>query len=246
MDDEKSIDRVLQGCYGAFLVTDFTAHFVKDREVNQGVSFIKMAVKNNLKHVVFSGLENVEKILKKPCLHFDYKAAVEDYGLKQADNLNFTSVRMPAFYQEIAGSLLYKASESEFYSTIPMDLDKKLYGMNVKDIGGVVASVLANPDKHKSQIIGLAGDCLKVGEFVEILNRNLAPITVRHPGGDKAREQFKTFKFPGVQDIINMFDYFNLEAMERDLALTKKLNPNVASFSDWVKKNRTSIREIKQ
>jgi uncharacterized protein YbjT (DUF2867 family) len=114
LDNKESVDHVLKGCYGAFLVTDFTAHFVKNREIDQGVNLIDKAIKNNLKHVVFSSLENVESQVGKPCLHMDYKAAIDDYGLKHADKLNYTAIRMPMFYQEIVGTVLNKAFGNRF------------------------------------------------------------------------------------------------------------------------------------
>jgi len=109
LDNKDSVDHVLKDCYGAFLVTDFTAHFVKNREIDQGVNLIDKAIKNNVKHVVFSSLENVESQLGKPCLHMDYKAAIDEYALKQAAKINYTAILMPMFYQEIVGTVLNKA-----------------------------------------------------------------------------------------------------------------------------------------
>jgi uncharacterized protein YbjT (DUF2867 family) len=95
LDDHESVDRVLKDCYGAFLVTDFTAHFVRGRETKQGVNLIDKAINNKLSHVVFSGLENAKSVINKPVYHFDEKAAVDEYGLKQSDKIKYSSIHLP-------------------------------------------------------------------------------------------------------------------------------------------------------
>ncbi|XP_012564773.2 nmrA-like family domain-containing protein 1 [Hydra vulgaris] len=242
LDNKDSLDVVLKGCYGVFFVTDFTAHFVKNKEVDQGINLINKAIINNVKHIVFSGLENVESQINEPCLHFDYKAAIEDYGMKQKDKLNFTSVRMPMYYQEVVSSVLNKAFGNRFLLNIPMDSGKKLYIMNVEDIGNCVASVFSDPEQYKSQKIGLCGDFLKVSDIVLLLNQELSPLKIYFPGGWFNRVLFRNIlRFPGVKDLQIMFEYFNLQIMKRDPDLTKKLNPEVVNFATWLNKNRNEI-----
>ena len=242
LDNPESIDSVLKDCYGAFLVTDFTAHFEKNKEIDQGINFIDKAIKNNVKHVVFSGLENVESQINEPCLHFDYKAAVEDYGMKQVDKLQFTSIRMPMYYQAAVDFMLNKAFGNKFLLNIPMDADKMLYLMDVEDIGNCVASVFANPEKYKSQKLGVAGDYIKIHDLLLLLKKELLPLKVHFPGGRFNRFLFKyVLKFPGVKDISIMFDYFNSQNMKRDIELTKQLNPDLSNFASWLNQNRDKI-----
>jgi uncharacterized protein YbjT (DUF2867 family) len=95
LDNYESVGKALEGAYGAFLVTDFTAHFVTGRETAQGKNAVDKAIKNGVKHFVFSGLENCEKALGRPVYHFDEKAVVDEYGLSQTDKISYTSIRMP-------------------------------------------------------------------------------------------------------------------------------------------------------
>ncbi len=120
----ESLDKVLAGSYGAFFVTDFSSHF-DHSEVKQGTNLIDSAIRNNVKHVVFSGLENCEKIINKPVYHFDYKAEIENYALARADKLNFTSIQLSLYYQELVSSLLYKVAPQTWVCTFPM-ADKPL------------------------------------------------------------------------------------------------------------------------
>jgi len=120
-----SLDKVLAGAYGAFFVTDFSAHF-DHSEVKQGTNVIDSAIRNNVKHVVFSGLENCEKHIHKPVYHFDYKEEIENYALARADKIDFTSIQLSAFYQELVSSLLYKIGPETWASTFSMGNDKPM------------------------------------------------------------------------------------------------------------------------
>jgi len=239
LDDSASLDKVLEGVHGSFVVTDFTGH-AESKETKQGVALIDSAIKNKVSHVVFSGLENVASVINKPCLHFDNKAAVEDYGLTKKDQINFTSIRLPAYYQVLVNSLLFKAQPNQFILTLPMS-DKPIYCMNVHDAGDCVTSIFNNENEYKSKIVSVAGDQLKATEIASVLNKHLSPIQFMY--GNFTLEKFLSFGFPGVEDITNMFEYYQTEKMFRDLDLTKKLNPNVLSFDQFVAQNIQQINE---
>ncbi len=132
LDDVPSLERALKGCYGVFLVTDFTAHF-DHKEVAQGVNLIDSAIKNGLSHIVFSGLENVASHIGKPCWHFDYKAEIENYGLSKAQQVNFTSIRMPMYFESLS-MFTNKIGDNQYAFNLPMN-DAPLFGMSVDDIG---------------------------------------------------------------------------------------------------------------
>ncbi|CAF0934266.1 unnamed protein product [Brachionus calyciflorus] len=238
LDDPSSIDRVLNGCYGAFLVTDFSAHF-EHKETKQGISFIDIAIKNKLSHIVFSGLEHVEPIINKPCLHFDYKAAIEDYGLKQSEKINFTSIRLPMYYEVMPSLSRYKSGENQFLITLPMG-DKPVYCMSVNDIGDCVKSIFDHQDEYKNKILPVAGDKLKGKEIENILNKHSEPVKFTY--ADLSLEKFRSNTFPGVEDLANMFEYYQTEKMVRDIELAKKLNKNVLSFDQWVEQNKHLFR----
>ncbi|RNA40394.1 nmrA-like family domain-containing 1 [Brachionus plicatilis] len=233
LDDPASIDKVLEGCYGSFLVTDFAAHF-DNRETKQGISFVDSAIKNKLSHIVFSGLEHVEPIINKPCLHFDYKAKIEDYGLSHKDKITFTSIRLPMYNQMIPLMFKHKLEDNQFSLTLPMG-DNEVFLMNVEDAGKCVKSIFDNPDKYGNSIIPVAGDKLKGKEIEKIINKYVAPVKFLY--ANTSLEKFRSFGFPGVEDIVNMFEYYQTGKMHRDLNLTKELYKDVESFDQWVAKN---------
>ena len=119
------MDKVLEGCYGTFLVTDTQLDHGTSKEEQQGINVIDSAIKNKVSHLVFSGLENVESVTGKNCTHFDNKEKIEQYGLKLQDKINFTSVRMSMFHQ-VTNMMLKKIQPDQYVVTIPMS-DKPVY-----------------------------------------------------------------------------------------------------------------------
>ena len=236
LDDPSTFDKCLKDCYGVFLVTDFTAHFTHV-ETKQGTTLIDAAIKNNLKHFIFSGLEDVQSQIGKPCLHFDYKAKIEEYGLKHGDKINFTSIRLPAFYQAVSD--LHKIKDNEYAVTVPMG-DKPFYMMNIEDLGDCVKTIFDSPSEFKSKIVPVAGDKLTGEQMAAVLSKHLAPVQVKY--GNVSLEKFLSFGFPGVQDLAVMFEYFQTGKMVRDIENTKKLNKNVIKYDKWVEQNKDKLR----
>jgi uncharacterized protein YbjT (DUF2867 family) len=125
LNDPKSIDKALAGCHGTFLVTDIAFDHKTSNETQQGINLIDSAVKNKVSHVVFSGLDNVSSVTGKTCTHFDNKEKIEQHGMKLSDKINFTSIRLPAYYQ-VLSHMVRKTNLNEFLITLPMS-DKPMY-----------------------------------------------------------------------------------------------------------------------
>ena len=134
--------------------------------------------------------------------------------------------------------MLKQVKQGEYMVTLPMS-DKSVYGMNVDDLGVCVRNIFDHPDEYKSKIVGVAGDYLKGTEVTNILNKQLAPNKFVY--ANLSLDAFRGFGFPGAEELGNMFEYFQLEKMPRDIKLAKKLNPATLSFSDWLNKNKQDI-----
>jgi hypothetical protein len=233
LDDASSVEKVLKDCYGGFLVTDSSRGARGDAEVQQGLTFVNAAIKNNLKHIIFSGLEAVEPVIKKICVHFDYKTKVEDYALKLKDKIIFTSVRMPCYFESI--KMFLRKNDDGYVLNLPME-NKRMFGLCIEDCGDCVTSIFQNPEKFKSKLVGLSADNLTQTEYLEIINKYLAPIKVKD--GQLTLQQYLDLnKYPGAQDHVDMFEFYQTQKMERDIELTKSLNTNLLSFDSWMKNN---------
>lgn len=76
-----------------------------------------VAKSQGLKHVVYSGLENVKRLTngKLEVLHFDGKGEVEEYFW--SIGVPMTSVRVAAYFENFLGPLKpVKASDGDYYT----------------------------------------------------------------------------------------------------------------------------------
>ncbi|HVG13957.1 MAG TPA: hypothetical protein VM935_03315, partial [Chitinophagaceae bacterium] len=86
--------------------------------------------------------------------------------------------------------------------------------------------------------IGIAGELLSgqamaggiskaIGQ--EVIYNNVSP------------ETFRSFGFPGADDLGNMFQFYrdfeDVFKSTRDVALSKQLNPELKSFDNWLSEN---------
>lgn len=85
--------------------------------VPQGKVVADVAKSQGLKHVVYSGLENVKRLTngKLEVLHFDRKGEVEEYFW--SIGVPMTSVRVAAYFENFLGPLKpVKASDGDYYT----------------------------------------------------------------------------------------------------------------------------------
>ena len=112
--------------------------------------------------------------------------------------------------------------------------------MNVKDVGQCVKSIFDYSQKYGNKVIPVAGDKLKGKEIEQIINKHMKPIKYFYT--NKSLEKFKSFNFAGIEDISNMFEFYQTEKMHRDINLTKELFNQVKSFDQWVAKNKNLFK----
>ncbi len=233
-----SLDAAFSCCHGVFAVTD-SRTTQGPKEVQQGVNAIDSAIKNGVKHVIFSGLESVEAAIGKPCIHFDYKTVVENYGLKNSDKIIFTSVRMPCYYESIVDMFTKKVKDHEYILKAPMN-NKPMFGLSaIDDTGDCVLGIFEKPEEYKSKIIGLSGDNLTLNEYAAIMTKHFKPKLFADP--KISLTQFANLS-PYTKELSIMFEFYSSGKMERDMELTKKLNKNLLNFEQWIIKHKDNIQ----
>lgn len=235
LNDPDSIDYVLKDCYGVFLVTEFKLQTV-NREKIQGINLINSAIENKLTHIVYSGMENVKKMLKKRCYLTDHKAEVENYGLKRSNEIIFTSIRLPAYYQCLLDMLIFK--DNQFIFSVPI-ADSYIYSMDVNESGKCVEYIFDNPQEFKSKIVPVAADKITPNELIEIYNEYLSPYTFIN--GNFSLENYLETGFPNVDDFAALFEFIRKGFWTRDIELTLKMNRNSLKFRDWVEQNKEEM-----
>ena len=242
LEDRPTIDAAVAGAYGVFLVTDYFTilHRVHDdkvaeaEEVAQGKAVADASVRAGVKHFVYSGLPQAKDIVHHRIPYLDGKAVVERY-LDEVGLPN-TSVRFSSYHENFTSFFKAQLQADGTYSiTLPMD--GPLHSISVEDGGPVVAAVFKNPDEFIGQKIGISGDYKTVGEYAAVISK-VTGKTIKY--NQVPVEVFATFPFPGTDEYAYLFDFFK-KAPYQDLALTKRLNPNVLSVEEWAERNKDKL-----
>ena len=254
IDDSDSIAKALKGSYGAYFVTFFWEHFSAEKEKQEVINFINEAKKANLKHVIWSTLEDTRNWIpldddRMPTLHGKYKVPHFD-GKGEADQL-FLDAGLPvtllrtSFYWD---NFIYfgmgpkKADDGNYYFAFPMD-DKKLAGIAAEDIGKCAYGVFKKGNTVIGKTIGIAGDKLSGYEMAEKFSKTLGKNVIFN---NVTPEAYRNFGFPGADDLGNMFQFkrdFNKDFnAQRDTKYSLELNPELQSFDKWLTLNKSVIQ----
>ncbi|XP_036208649.1 nmrA-like family domain-containing protein 1 [Myotis myotis] len=241
LNDKALVKVALQDAYGVFLVTNYWEHHSKEEEVYQGKLVADVTKHLGVKHVVFSGLENVKRLTggKLAVDHFDGKGEVEEYFW--SIGVPMTSIHLAAYFENFL--TLWKpkkASDGDYYTVaLPMG-DIPMDGISVADIGAVVSRIFDSPGEFLGKAMGLSAEALTVQQYADVLSKILgkdirdAKITL---------EAYEKLRIPDVEEMANMFRFYQMKPA-RDVKLTHRLNPEVKSFSQFVSENKEALMGI--
>ncbi|XP_004603319.2 nmrA-like family domain-containing protein 1 [Sorex araneus] len=241
LNDEASVEAALHGAYGAFVVTNFWDHHSKEKEVCQGKMVADAAKRLGLKHVVYSGLENVKRLSggKLEVPHFDGKGEVEEYFW--SIGVPMTSVRLSAYFENFLTMWKpMKASDGDYYTlALPMG-DTPMDGISVADVGVAVLSIFNSPEEFFGKAVGLSAEALTVQQYADLFSKSLGK-EVRD--AKISPEAYEKLGFPAAEEIANMCRFYQMRP-DRDVKLTHRLNPNVRSFSQFLAENQGTLKGI--
>ena len=101
VDDPASVNKALEGAYGAYFVTFFWAHFSAEKEIAEARMFAEAAKKAGLQHAIWSTLEDTREFVplsdnRMPTLHGKYKVPHFD-GKGESDHF-FTDAGVPTTF----------------------------------------------------------------------------------------------------------------------------------------------------
>lgn len=253
LDDYESLKKAFEGTYGVFGVTNFWEHFSPEKEMAQAASIAKAAKEANVKHVIWSSLDDTRKWIplsdnRMPTLQGKYK--VPHFDAKGESNKFFTESGVPTtilntvFYWEnfiYFGQGPKKGPDGKVTFALPM-ADSKLPSIAVEDIGKCAYAVFKNGDKYIGKTIGIAGEQLTGKQFAEAFSKAFGQEVVYNA---ISAETYRGFGFPGADDMGNMYQ-FKAEFEEdycksRSIELSKTLNPSLQNFSSWLEQNKNKI-----
>jgi uncharacterized protein YbjT (DUF2867 family) len=253
LDDADSLAKAFEGCYGAFCVTNFWEHFSPAKEQQQAANMARAARAANLQHVIWSTLEDTRKLVplsdsRMPTLQEKYK--VPHFDAKgEADQL-FANAGVPTTYLLTTfywdnfiyfGSGPKRGADGKLALTLPMG-NSRLSGIASEDIGKCAYSIFKQGSKWIGKRVGIAGEHVSGADMAAAMSKALGQ-EVTYNAVSPAT--YRSFGFPGADDLGNMFQYYAEFEKEftaaRDLGVARSLNPELLDFEAWLAKYGAKI-----
>lgn len=249
----ESLKKAFTGCYGAFCVTFFWESMNVDTEKAQARNMAEAAKACGLKHVIWSTLEDTRKLVplsdsRMPTIHGKYKVPHFD-GKGEADRY-FADLGVPttnlltSFYWDnfINFGMGPKKDQSGVASiTLPMGT-AKLPTIAAEDIGTCAYAIFKQGSTYIGKTVGIASEHLTGAQMADTFSKAMGyPVTYNAVEPDV----YRSFGFPGADDIGNMFQFnrdFEKEFCgARDTEFTRLLNPQLQTFAIWLERNKSRI-----
>ena len=253
VDDAASIQKAFTGAYGAFCVTFFWAHFSPEKELAEAKMMAEAAKAAGVKHVIWSSLDDTRKKVplsdnRMPTLkekykvpHFDAKGEADKFFLESGVP---ATILQTSFYWD---NFIYfgmgpkKGADGKFALTLPMG-DKKLPGIAAEDIGKCAYGIFKKGAAYAGKTVGIAGEHLTGKQMAEKFAAALGQPVVYNA---VTPDTYRSFGFPGADDLGNMFQYkadFNeAYCAARSLDFSKSIDPELKSFDGWLAANKKNI-----
>jgi uncharacterized protein YbjT (DUF2867 family) len=251
LDDVGSLQRAFAGAHGAFCLTNYWEHLSPDREIQQARNLAGACRASGVSHVVWSTLEDTRLRVpltdsRMPTLHGRFK--VPHFDTKGESNAFFDRARttflLTSFYWD---NLIYfgmgpKPNEAGTLDFVLPMADKKLPCIAAEDIGKCAFGVFKRGAAALGKQIGIAGEQLTGAQMAAALARALErPVAYRAV----PPSVYRSFGFPGADDLGNMFQYkadFEHEYCgARSVAESRALNPELLTFAAWLAKYKSKI-----
>lgn len=245
----ESVRKAMEGAHGAYCVTFFWAHFSPEQEAAEAKCMAEAAKAAGVNHVIWSTLEDTRKLVplsdqRMPTLmgkykvpHFDSKGESDQFFIDAGVPVTFL---LTTFYWD---NMIYfgmgpkKGADGVLAITFPMG-DAPLSGIAAEDIGKCAYGIFKKGASMIGKTIGIAGEHITCADMASELSKAIGQ-EVRY--NKVTPEMFRSFGFPGAEDLGNMFQYYQEFATEfadlRDIKMAKELNPSLQSFAMWLAEN---------
>jgi uncharacterized protein YbjT (DUF2867 family) len=253
LDDPASVERAFHGAYGAYCVTNFWEHFSPEKEKTQARAMAQAAKTAGIQHAIWSTFEDTRDYIpldddRMPTLQGHYKVA--HFDAKAEANKFFKELRVPTTFLLTSGyfeNLIFfgwgpqKAPDGSLFLVFPTD-DVKIPLIAAEDIGKCAYGLFKKGKEYIGRTIGVAGDHISGKEMAAALTEALGrPVAFNAVAADV----YRGFGFPGAEDVGNMFqfkrDFAEVYQGNRNLGLSRELNPELQTFRAWLKENASRI-----
>ncbi|MBY5347903.1 NmrA/HSCARG family protein [Rhizobium leguminosarum] len=239
---QRDLVAAFKGADGAFLMTPPIAP-PETIEAPLGRQLADAAVEAGVGHIVFSTLENVDKITSgtKYAPHFTDKARVADYIRGLPISHSFV---MPAFFY--TNLLEYYVPRMEGDTLLlPVYLPEDFRAPFVDPLtatGPVVLEIFSNPERYNGKTLPIVGDIISPREMVETFQR-VTGLKAAYRNAftrDGLLHYFPEFGANEllVREILGMVEYavdYGYFGKEHDLEWSRRLNPDTLNWEQYLR-----------
>jgi uncharacterized protein YbjT (DUF2867 family) len=173
---EAELKAVLKDSYAAFLVTDYWDEHAIGKEEEIGKRLVDAAKAAGVKHLLWSGLDNVKKVSKGKweVPMFSQKAVISDYiselQSKHHRAFDYTTLVAPSFYfQNFQLSSVAKKEGNEWVFNLPET--RWLTACDADEMGHAVVAALKDPARFDGKRITYWGEHTQPNIYVETFKR---------------------------------------------------------------------------
>ena len=225
LDNRAELDAAFKGAYGVFSVQNtWLPNVGFEGEIKQGKSVADTAKAAGVQHLVYSSVGSAHRGMGQQ--HFESKWIIEQYI--QSLGIPFTILRPVAFMENNNWSRAYILSGT--YTGMGLRPEKGFQTIAAEDIGVFASIALAEPKTYLGRTLELAGDELTESQTAEVFTKVIGrPVTLNAPSGNGGRAS--------EEEMTAMFNFFNGEGYDADIAALRKIHPGLLNFEQWLRKN---------
>ncbi|NYT33014.1 NmrA/HSCARG family protein [Rhizobium sp. WYCCWR 11128] len=242
---QKDLVAAFKGADGAFLMTPPIAP-PETIETPLGRQLADAAVEAGVGHIVFSTLENVDKITSgtKYAPHFTDKARVADHirGLP----ISHSFITLAFFYTNL---LEYYVPRMEGDTLLlPVYLPEDFRAPFVDPLtatGPAILEIFSNPERYNGKTLPIVGDIISPSEMIETFQR-VTGLKAEYRNAftrDGLLRYFPEFAANEllVRELLGMVEYavdYGYFGKEHDLDWSRRLNPDTLNWEQYLKTTR--------
>lgn len=234
--------KAFRGSHGVFLMTPGIIP-PATHEMELGKQLADAAIEAGVQHIVFSSLENVDKITggKKFAPHFTDKANIEEYI--RTLPVTSTFIYMAFFYTNLIE--FYPPRMKGDTLVFPIYLPKDFRAPFVDPLtatGPAVIEIFSNPEKYKGQSLPVIGDMISPQEMVDTFVK-VTGMKAEYSSSYTREGLLNHFPEFGsnelfVRELLGMVEYAVEDGYfrkERDLLWSRQINPESLSWEQFLR-----------
>lgn len=239
LEDLDSLRTALIDCHAVFGVTDYWEHY--ELEYTQGRNLIEAVITSRVRHIVLSTQPPASTISHRTLAvpQYDLKAHLETYVRDTALPASF--VHIAFYYDNFLREFLPKRQDDGRYCIQLAQDDVPLAAVAAADIGGIVATMLADPPTFIGQTIGIVGDDLPPADYARIMS-DISGIPIDYQSVHYT--EFAESGRPGAREWAAQFEFNRRYVPQRaaDLARCQQIYPALRSFATWLRPHAERLR----